>query len=93
MILIINNLFATILSVVFVLVLNEKAYYYVNMGFSNIGTVLMYGAIIMMIWRTDKRGLHDILGKTCVVDVDSNKKIEKDSKVIDAVYEEKEKKL
>ncbi len=86
--LIVNNLFATILSVVFVLILKENIYYYVNMGFNNIGTVLMYAAIIMMFWRFDGRGLHDILAKTSVVDVNLEEK--KDTHVIEAVYDEKE---
>ncbi len=70
-VIILNNILFTVLSDVLVFVLDVKPFYYVAYVLSLISSTIYVANILMIILKSDNRGLHDILAGTKVVDLKS----------------------
>ena len=95
--LIVNNLFSMIICIICLLITNKNIYYTLSSGVSNIGSFLLYATFVFVLWRSDERGLHDIIGGTIVICEDEVEESKKEStkkknyvenKIVEAVYEE-----
>ncbi|MFV0249694.1 MAG: RDD family protein [Bacilli bacterium] len=64
---IINGLGYLLTSIILVLLLNNNSYFYLLSIFAFTQLILVIVSIFMIIYRHDKRGLHDILSQTKVV--------------------------
>ena len=86
----ISRAFADIITLVLVLSMKKatfiKSYYYIDM----VLTVIWIACPIVAIWRQDGRGLHDLIGKTKVLD----KRKQESTEIVEAeIKEKKEEKI
>lgn len=81
----IYSIVSDLLSGVSILLLPQNVY----IGFNSIIVIvfefIMYASIIMLVFRSDGRGLHDLVGKTKVIDLKSTS----EDYVVEATFEEK----
>lgn len=64
---IINSIFINLLMVGTVLFSNRDIYYYISLGLQGFEGLLVVITLVMILFRTDGKGLHDLLAKTQVV--------------------------
>ena len=90
---IVNSIFIDVLGILFLIILSKKMYLKANDVLTYVKFVIFIVTFGMVLFREDKRGLHDILAKTKVINVkdnilDEDKEIEleknKDAKLKDA---------
>ena len=67
--LIINGLLSNIITIVLIKTLSKEAFIKAYSPVSNITTILVFVSIILMMYRKDGRGLHDLIANTKVVDI------------------------
>ncbi len=67
--LIINGVLSNIVTLILINVLTKEQFNKFYSPVSNAVTVLMFVSIILMMYRADGRGLHDLIGNTRVIDV------------------------
>jgi uncharacterized RDD family membrane protein YckC len=83
----ITRTFADVITLILVLSMKKptfvKSYYYIDL----VLTVLWISCPIVAIWRQDGRGLHDLVGKTMVLD--KRKLPQEEEKIVEAKIEEK----
>lgn len=81
----IYSIVSDLISGVSILLLPQNVY----IGFNSIIVIvfefIMYASIIMLVFRSDGRGLHDLVGKTKVIDLKSTL----EDYVVEATFEEK----
>ena len=65
--LIINSVLSNIVTIVLVNTLSKESYINISGRVGNVFTILMVVSFIMMMYRDDGRGLHDIIGNTKVI--------------------------
>ena len=65
--LIINSVFTSVLSCIIILFINKSQYIYTIGLLQVIQTAVIITSLIMVAFRTDKRGLHDFAAKTKVI--------------------------
>ena len=64
---IVNSIFINLLLVGSVLFSNRDIYYYISLGLQGFEGLIIITSLIMILFRTDGKGLHDVLAKTQVV--------------------------
>ena len=94
--LLVNLILSNIVSVVFVLTMNQTTFINVYPVISNILTIFLLVTVIVMMYRNDGRGLHDILASTKVIStkelpIKEEVKEIVEAKVIEEKHEVKEK--
>lgn len=83
------NILVDIICGVGVIFMSQNVYSNFNMIVSTIYELISYTTIIMLVFRNDGRGLHDIVAGTKVVDLKNVKEIESETEnIIEADYEE-----
>ena len=65
--LIVNSIAFNILLVMAVLFVGRENYYYVNLAIQALSTLIVVVIMIMILFRKDKRGLHDVITGTKVI--------------------------
>ena len=68
--LIVNNILSSIASIITINTLAKKDYFVVDEKVSGVFSLLLIVTLIMLMYRKDGRGLHDIIGSTKVVNID-----------------------
>lgn len=68
--LIVNNILSSIASIITINTLAKKDYFVVDEKVSGVFSLLLIVTLIMLMYRKDGRGLHDIIGNTKVVNID-----------------------
>lgn len=63
----IYSLFSAIINIILVFVLTRKTYYMTSTIFTMIDTLLILATVILILFREDKRGLHDLIASTKVI--------------------------
>ena len=90
--LIINNVLSNLASIIMVYSLSKSDFIKYGDKISNIFTILLITTLILMMYREDGRGLHDLIGSTKVVDIDTEEKVETKEAIQDAnIINEKKK--
>ena len=64
-----NMILFNLLNVIILMFLPKDIYLFVNIALINIEFLILFICIVMVIFRKDHRGLHDILGHTKVVNI------------------------
>jgi uncharacterized RDD family membrane protein YckC len=67
--LIINQIFLNIMAILFVYVLNDCIYLVVYGSLYFVNLIFIFVSALMILFRDDKRGLHDMISRTSVVEV------------------------
>ena len=88
---IINEILVSALLIISILFLNKSSYLVVSEILDLISFGLILAAIIMILTRSDGRGLHDLLGDTIVLSCEDAEEFEKGKKVKEADVVEKKK--
>ena len=65
--LIINSIFSNLLIIGALLFSNRDIYYYISLGLQGLEGLIVIITLIMILFRKDGRGLHDLLAKTQVI--------------------------
>lgn len=65
--LIINSILINILIIAAILFVGRSYYYYVSSALQFISVILVFVTLVMILFRKDGRGLHDMLAKTKVI--------------------------
>jgi uncharacterized RDD family membrane protein YckC len=65
---IINNLLANVVTIIMIYSLSKESFINIDSKVGNVFTILFVFSFIVMMYRDDGRGLHDILGNTKVID-------------------------
>lgn len=65
--LIINTIFIDIMIVGCLLFLNKDFYFYFNFALQGLSTIILVITLIMILFRKDGRGLHDVISNTKVI--------------------------
>lgn len=82
--LILNNILFRILIIVGVLFMSNTVYYWYSTIISFIESIIEILILVMILMRKDKRGLHDIISKTKVVDLNETQlEFKKDKNTIE----------
>ena len=63
----IYSLFSAIINIILVFIIGRKSYYMTSTIFTMIDTILILVTVILILFREDKRGLHDIIASTKVI--------------------------
>lgn len=63
----IYGVFATIINIILVYSLNAQTYFYIAMPINLLQSIFILVSLFMMLFREDKKGLHDIIVKTEIV--------------------------
>jgi len=92
--LIINSILSNVVTIVLINTLSKESYINISGRVGNVFTILMVVSFIMMMYRDDGRGLHDIIGNTKVVstkDLEEKEKVKEEPKEIEeaTIVEEK----
>lgn len=66
----INSLFTTIIMLCLIYITNAKSYFYIHSILGIIQFIILAIIVNMILFRKDKRGLHDIIAKTEVIEVE-----------------------
>ena len=66
----INNLFLYMMLVIGRYYLNDISNYYLAFSITLIKNIIMYGSVLMILLRKDARGMHDLLVKTKVIEIE-----------------------
>ena len=74
--LIINNILSNIVSIAITYSLSKNDFIKYSDKVSNVFTILLIATLIFMMYREDGRGLHDLLGNTKVVNLNSEESLE-----------------
>lgn len=94
--LIINMLLMNLVSVLLVSFLSKQSFIGIYSKINNVFTVLMLLSFIIMIYREDGRGLHDLISGTVVIDLrkeqEESSKTINDATVVEEQIDDKEKK-
>lgn len=67
---IINGILISLISIALIYVLSAKAYFIITFVLSIIQSVLIIACLVMIVNRKDNKGLHDILSKTYIEEVE-----------------------
>lgn len=84
---ILTGVLLNVLKVVILYTLSSKDYYNVNYYLSLLGSAVEFIILFMISYRSDSRGLHDIVGGTKVIDL--NNDAVNSEKIIEAEFNEK----
>ena len=68
---ILYSLYGEILNVILIKLLNQKAYITINPIIGSITSIIFYISLVMIITRKDRRGLHDMIAGTKVVQIEN----------------------
>lgn len=63
----IYSLFSAVINIILVFIIGRKSYYMTSTIFTMIDTILILVTVILILFREDKRGLHDIIASTKVI--------------------------
>lgn len=63
----IYSLFSAIINIILVFIIGRESYYITSTIFTMIDTILILVTVILILFREDKRGLHDIIASTKVI--------------------------
>ena len=66
---IIDSIFYSVIGFALMIFASSPAYFYGNMLFESIQSIIMIICACMVMFRKDKRGLHDIVSRTSVVEI------------------------
>lgn len=66
---IIDSIFYSVIGFALMIFASSSAYFYGNMLFESIQSIIMIICACMVMFRKDKRGLHDIVSRTSVVEI------------------------
>ena len=66
---IIDSIFYSVIGFALMIFASSSAYFYGNMLFESIQSIVMIICACMVMFRKDKRGLHDIVSRTSVVEI------------------------
>ena len=69
---IIDSILSGILGIVLIYILNKKTYYIGYEIVSTLETIFIFVSVMFVLYRKDKRGLHDMLAHTEVIDERGN---------------------
>ena len=93
----VNSVLSNILTIVLVNVLSKDSYIEMSGRVSNVFTLVMVASFIMMMYRDDGRGIHDLLGNTKVInlkDEENNEEVKEvqviEEKVVEGEVEQNE---
>lgn len=78
---VLNNLMITIVQMIILYTVNKENYYVVYNNLNLVGYILLYITIFLVLLRMDKRGLHDFVAGTKVIDLLEETKPNKRNKV------------
>ena len=84
---ILTGVLLNVLKVVILYTLSSKDYYNVNYYLSLLGSAVEFIILFMISYRSDSRGLHDIIGGTKVIDLKDD--VVNSEKIIEAEFDEK----
>ena len=68
---ILYNVYGEIINVILLNILNQKAYIVTNSILGTITSIIFYISIVMILMRKDKRGLHDVISNTKVIQIEN----------------------
>lgn len=71
--LIVNSILSNVVTVLLVNYLSKESFINVSSKVSNVFTLIIIISFIMMMYRNDGRGIHDLLGNTVIVDINKEK--------------------
>ena len=89
--LIINSILSNIVTIVLINTLSKESYINISGRVGNVFTVLMVVSFIMMMYRDDGRGLHDIIGNTKVISTKDLEEKEEPKEIEEATIVEEKK--
>ncbi len=78
---VLNNLMITIVQMIILYTVSKENYYVVYNNLNLVGYILLYITIFLVLLRMDKRGLHDFVAGTKVIDLLEETKPNKRNKV------------
>ncbi len=92
--LIINSILSNVVTIVLINTLSKESYINISGRVGNVFTILMVVSFIMMMYRDDGRGLHDLIGNTKVIstkDKEEKEEVKEEPKEIEeaTIVEEK----
>lgn len=89
--LIINSILSNIVTIILINTLSKESYINISGRVGNVFTVLMVVSFIMMMYRDDGRGLHDIIGNTKVISTKDLEEKEEPKEIEEATIVEEKK--
>lgn len=92
--LIVNSILSNIVIIILINTLSKESYINISGRVGNVFTILMIVSFIMMMYRDDGRGLHDLMGNTKVInikDLEEKEEVKEEPKEIEeaTIVEEK----
>jgi len=75
-IMILNNIFLTLLALLLMFVLDKNGFYYATLIIGGLQSIILSINILMIVLRKDRRGLHDIVSNTKVINEKDEAEIE-----------------
>lgn len=92
--LLVNNILSNVVTIILINTLSKESYINISGRVGNVFTILMIVSFIMMMYRDDGRGLHDLIGNTKVInikDLEEKEEVKEEPKVIEeaTIVEEK----
>lgn len=92
--LIVNSILSNIIIIILINTLSKESYINISGRVGNVFTILMVVSFIMMMYRDDGRGLHDLMGNTKVInikDLEEKEEVKEEPKEIEeaTIVEEK----
>ena len=92
--LIVNSILSNIVIIILINTLSKESYINISGRVGNVFTILMVVSFIMMMYRDDGRGLHDLMGNTKVInikDLEEKEEVKEEPKEIEeaTIVEEK----
>jgi len=91
--LIVDSILLNIISIIIILTLKKSTYLSIYNVISNIFSFIYIATFVMILFRQDGRGLHDLIAKTKVVSVEKEKEQVEESKEIKETKEEATKEI
>lgn len=68
--LILNNIIVNFIFIIGVYLFSKTTYYYISLATTYVQIIIMTSIVLMVLFRKDHRGLHDIIANTNVIDLD-----------------------
>ena len=85
--LIVNSILSNVVTIIMIYTLSKQTFININDKVNNVFTLILIITFIVMMYREDGRGLHDLLGNTKVIDIKYQEENNEESK--DTVEEAK----